>query len=458
VLPVLLALAAVAGCGRLESDQPPNVIVVVVDALRADHLSHYGYGRDTAHGLDAFAAHATRFTDCQAPTSWTNPAVASLFTGLHTARHRANAFGAVLPAELRTLAEMLRAGGWRTAAVSFNPGIRTELGFDQGFDEFDQFLGKSTAYPDISEMVTRVEGWLDRRPQGPFLLYLHPMNVHGPYRVPEEYQEVLLGRAPSPEFRYYADYMRAILRRGELEVRKQVPASYLQSLVDKYDTAIRHTSDQLARLFELLEDRDLYDHSLIVVTADHGEELFDHGGFSHGYTLHHEVLHVPLYVKLPGQSEGRVVEEAVTLMDVTPTVLDLLGIDVELEFDGRSLAPLLTVEGESSLPPAKPMVYQVVRPGRCRARAIAGERFKLIEIAGNYEGLRDAVRLYDRTTDPGETEDVAAGRPEVVTRLHNNLHGRLTQLARRAVVKEPEIRLDALDQERLRELGYVDEE
>jgi arylsulfatase A-like enzyme len=451
----VLAVAALVGCASPQPPPPPNVVLIVVDALRADHLSHYGYHRDTAPGLEAFSSQATRFEDCHAPSSWTNPSVASLFTGLHPARHRAHELGAVLAPELDTLAEILTSAGWHTAGISFNPGIRSELSYDQGFDSFDEHLGASTDYPDISEMLSRVREWLDHRPDQPFFLYLHPMNVHGPYRVPEDQREVLLGRDPGREFRYYGEPMRGILRRGELQLREQVSPSYLESLVDSYDTAIRYSTDQLGILLEMLSDAGVYDESLIIITADHGEELFDHGGFSHGYTLHREVLHVPLYLKLPHQSEGRVAQEAVGLMDLLPTIVDLAGIDVEAVTDGRSLLPLITAGSGGEPFAVEPRVYQTARRQRCVARAIADERFKLIEIDRNYEGLRDAVLLYDQINDPGEFTDFSSERSEVVVRLRRRLRRQLGELARLAVA-EPDIRLEDLDQERLRALGYLE--
>jgi arylsulfatase A-like enzyme len=434
---------------------PPNVILIVVDALRADHLAHYGYPRPTSAGLDAFAAQATRFSDCQAPAPWTNPSVASLFTGLHPERHRNNPFGAALSPDLDTLAETVRAAGWRTAAISFNPGIRSELAYDQGFDEFDEFLGRSADYPDTEEMVARVGAWLERRPEGPFFLYLQPMNVHGPYRVPKEHQGVLLGRPPSREFRYYQGYMHDILRNGKVELRPQVPKSYVESLVDKYDTAVRYTTDQLDLLFTMLDRADLFRDALIIVTADHGEELFDHGGFSHGYTLHREVLHVPLYIKLPGQTEGGVEGSAATLMDIMPTILDVLDIPVDRDFDGRSLLPLLEGRAEPGSSVGKPRLYQVAWRGRCKGRAIADDGLKLIEIESNYEGLQDVVRLYDEQADPGETADLSSERTEAVDRLRAELARLFKEAAARAVAP-PENRLNQLDEDRLKALGYIE--
>jgi arylsulfatase A-like enzyme len=228
----------------------------------------------------------------------------------------------------------------------------------------------------------------------------------------------------------------------------------LTSLVDTYDTAVRYTTDQLEVVFGLLETAGVYDESLIIVTADHGEELFDHGGFSHGYSLHQEVLHVPLYVKLPFQIEGRRVEEPATLMDLLPTILALTGAGAAGEVDGRLLESLVE-ETADATGDAPFRLYQTARPNRCVARAIEGERYKLIEIASNYEGSTDALRLYDLDGDPLELENLAAVRPELTRELRGDLMRRFEALDRRAF-EQPANRMEDLDQERLRALGYLE--
>jgi hypothetical protein len=202
-------LAVALGCARPAPPvppppPPPNIIMVVIDTpARRPTESVRLWSRDLACA-GRLRGEGDDVPGLRRAAGWTNPSVASLFTGLHTARHRTNAFGAVLGEEHTTLAEVLRDGGWSTAAISFNPGVRSELNYDQGFEHFDEFLGKSSKYPHMEEMIDRAIEWIDDRPPGPFFLYLQPMNVHGPYRVPPEARTALLGRPPSNEFKYYA--------------------------------------------------------------------------------------------------------------------------------------------------------------------------------------------------------------------------------------------------------------
>ena len=455
---VLLGLVAAAtplsGCAP---EGPPNIVLVVIDTLRADHLSHYGYDRPTARGLDDFAATASLFTDCTSPAPWTVPSVASIMTGLHPARHRLHRLGFALPEDLVTVAEVLRDGGWQTAAISFNPAVRPDFGFDQGFDLFEDHRGKFGAYPDVAKMVRLVDAWLSERPSQPFFLYLQPMNVHGPYKVPEEARSVLLGHPPGRQFRYFREPMRSIMRKGRIDLREQVDPAYVESLVDQYDTAVRYTTDQVARIFALLSSKGLFDNTLIIITADHGEELFDHGGFNHGTSMHSELLHVPLYVKMPGQRKASHISSPVSLLDLFPTILDAAGLRPLPEGDGRSLLPVLDDPFSAAGIDRRSRVYQCAWRNHFVGSAISSERFKLVKIDSNYERISRGWRLYNLESDPGETTDLSEVRSEVLERLREKMDRAISQYEEPAG-PTPEDRRVLLgrDRDRLRALGYVE--
>jgi len=442
------------GCS---SNRPPNIVLIVIDTLRADHLSHYGYHRATAQSLDEFAETASLFTDCTSPAPWTVPSVASIMTGLHPVHHRLERLGFALPEELSTVAEALREGGWNTAAISFNPAVRTDFGFAQGFDLFEDHRGKFGAYPDIAKMVRRVDKWLDDNPPQPFFLYLQPMNVHGPYKVPARKRSVLLGRPPGRQFRYFREPMRSIMRKGRLDLRDEVDAAYLESLVDTYDTAVRYTTDQVARILARLSQRELFDDTLIIITADHGEELFDHGGFNHGTSMHGELLHVPLYVKMPGQREGSRVSAPVSLLDIVPTVFDAAGLSSLHHMDGTSLVPLLEQPRATASFGRRPRVYQSAWRNHFVGSAITAGHFKLIRIDSNYERVANAWRLYDLDSDPSEHIDLSEIHGEVLSSLQDELESAISRYEKHAGPM-PEDRRGLLDKDldRLRALGYVE--
>jgi arylsulfatase A-like enzyme len=450
---------------------PAGIVLVVIDTLRADHLDHYGYERATAAGLSRLHDQSTRFTHAYATAPWTAPSVASLLTGLSTARHATNAHGARLPEGAETLAEVLQARGWDTRAISFNVEVSRRTGFDQGFDDFDDQLGSVYAFPDAEEMVSRLEPWLAERDRRgaeavPVFLYLQPMNAHGPYRVPNEHRGDLLGRAPELLFRYVQMSSVTTMTKHLAEMRQRVTPELLANLTDQYDTAIHYTSNQIGAVFELLDRHGLYDDTLIVVTSDHGEELFEHGGFSHGYSLHGEVLHVPLYVKLPGQTVARTVDTRVALTDIAPTLLAEASPETTASatspraavgLDGRSFSELLRGPPPGTDEAAdRVLLHETSWKRRCVARSIVLGDYKLIVTETDYEDDRARVELFDVSRDPGERADLSAQEPERVAQLKEELESRFRALESRALPTSRNV-LDQLDQDRLRALGYADD-
>ncbi len=448
-----------AGGARAYREDGPDVVFVVLDTLRADALLQYGAERLTSPGLSGLARSATRFDAAYAPAPWTVPSTATILTGQHPLRHGMRHPGDVMPAALDTLAERLRAAGWRTAAFSHNISIAPKNGFHQGFETFTTFDGGVLGYPHVSEMTAQVRTWLDEHGEGPSFLYLQPMNCHGPYKVPASRRQDLFGRLPARGFAYYRGPMRDLLVKGDPHARARVDDAYLQSLTEHYENAVRYATDEVGALFDDLEARGRFDDALVVLTADHGEELFDHGGFSHGYTLHEEVLRVPLWVKLPGQRLASVVPDRVSLADLVPTVLDVVGVPVaraageggvaETVLDGRSLTPLL--RGEAL--PAVPLLFDVDWRRRIVGRAVLDGPWKLIAIRQNYEGLRDVARLYDVSADPSERTDLAETEPARVAELRATLDRLSTAIVEGSA---PENVLSEMDAAQLEALGYLE--
>ncbi len=450
---LLLAGLLSLACGGERPPTPPNVIVIVVDTLRADHLSHYGYTRETSPGLAEFAARATRFTRAYSTSSWTQPSIASLFTGLLPASHNVVVRGAVVSAELETVAERLAQSGWQTAAFSGNMLVGKLTGYDQGFGHFIAHEGNTLAYPDLSQIHATAERWLDDRADSPepFFLYLQPMNCHGPYNVPAERQTDLLGYEPSREFEYRGEIMQSVVTGADLSAREQVTPELLQSLTDQYDTAIRYSLDTVGQLLQSLHSRELYDDSLIILTSDHGEELFDRGGFSHGYSLYEEVVRVPLWVKLPGQTRSVVVEHPVSLVDIYPTILDVLSLEIPAELHGISLLPLLDSDPATTPSSFRPILFETRWRDRAVAAAIRMGPYKMIDLRSNYEGRGNLQMLFDLENDPDELEDIAALHPEIVEPMVIELLRVLT-----AGENPNEVETVDLDPKALEALGYLD--
>jgi choline-sulfatase len=476
---VTLALAVSAACGRV-SEPPQALVLVVVDALRADRLGCYGYRlRPTSPRLDAFAAGATRFSHAISSTPWTLPSMATLFTGLYPSVHGASSASdigrwltdrrgfqpvATLDASRITLAEALREHGFATAGFVHGSYPAPEFGTAQGFDVYE-----ANRHPGIRLNVEALLAWLDRTRPGRFFVYLHTAEVHAPYT------------SPAPDARWSADsrdpHAREVARvlaeervrygtfdfdpayagwlDGSRESLRDVRNGRVPSERDRehlgalYDRGIAYTDYWIGRLIDELAARQLLDRTVVIVTSDHGEELFDHGGIEHSRTYHEEMMRVPLVVRVPGLAQGRVIDAQVGLVDVTPTVLDLLGIPAGWPMQGRSLRPLL--ESRDS-PKERPVFGEASQDAG--AKAVRTSRWKYVR------GSRGEERLYDLVNDPAEREDACARAAVVCAELRRRLadwDDDMAEASRRAgpppqrpVVVSPETR------DRLRAMGYAD--
>jgi arylsulfatase len=305
----------------------PSVVLITLDTLRRDHLSLYGYDRPTSPFLDELAAESIVFERAISTSSWTKPSAVSLLTGLLPSEHGVHGKHRKAAAELVFLAEVLREHGFETAAFSANPFVSPVYGLDQGFSTFE-FLGGRSAedYADIRELITRARFWLNEQGDAAIFLYLHLMNVHGPYRAPPEYRQRFL-QEPYTIFRFRSELWSDIARRHKVERRSEVTDAHLRDLIARYDGAIAYTDDTLRHFVDDLRTRGILDRTILVITSDHGEEMFEHGSFGHWQTLHAEQLQVPLLIRLPGGRSGGIrISEPASLLDVATTLLDLTGV------------------------------------------------------------------------------------------------------------------------------------
>lgn len=419
----------------------PPILVYLIDTLRADHLGCYGYDRPTSPRIDRFAAGAVRFAGAIAQSSWTRSSVASLLTGLDPRRHGTVGRTDALPDGVDTLAERLARLGYETAAWSTNGNVSRVFGFAQGFDLFRSLPEQRTfELHQLSDGLNEAAfPWLAARGRAPWFLYLHATDPHGPYTPREPFRgRFAAGVDPALGA---IETLRALPGEGDSE-----PAGLAEALVRLYDAEIAFNDHQFGRLLDRLEALGLYDDALIVLTADHGEEFRDHGGWQHGRTLYQEQLAVPLLVKLPGgRAAGTVVDTRVEHVDLVPTILDLLGEPLPDGLDGRSLAPALAAPGR--LDPS-PVAAHLDLDGR-RLEAVIDGDLKLIRRLSEGPAGR---RLFDLAADPGERHDLARARRVTAGLLDSLLMARRPQAAFAATEAAPDDELA----ERLRALGYLD--
>jgi len=387
---VVLVGASLALHLRRQPDVPPHVLVYLIDTLRADHLGCYGYERDTSPRLDALAEEGVLFRRAQAQSSWTKPSVASLFTGLLPTRHGAVDRAHSLPEDVTTLAELLAARGYTTAAFLSNPNVLPVFGFGQGFDHVVDIESEARSAT-AADVHAALLAFLEDPPAGPLFLYVHTRDPHDPYDAPAPFGESFLPADP------------ATRSPAELEV-------------DRYDGEIAYADHELGKLVDRLHADGLFDASLFVLLSDHGEEFGEHGGTLHGRTLFEEQLHVPLLLRFPGgRFGGRAPEDPVRVVDLLPTIAELVGAEPPAGIDGRSFLALATGSG----PAPDPVLFAELSHDGNVVRSLTDGRYKLIE--RRLPRASGGTALYDLAGDPGETVDLARADPERTAELSERL-------------------------------------
>jgi arylsulfatase A-like enzyme len=399
------ALVAAAEAPRLPAapQQPPNVVIYMIDTLRSDRVGVYGHPEPTTPRIDAFARDATLFRRAIAQAPWTRPAVASVFTGLNPQRHGVRGRDSRLPATVPVLAELMRTHGYRTVAVVTNGNVSEGFGFDRGFDEFHYLQhGEPAELHVLSDRVNEVAfEWLEQQPRSqPFLLYLHTTDPHTPYAPRQPYRQRF-----APDVSDGAvgtlEHLRAVTKRQPPD-----PAEARQ-LSALYDAEVAFNDAQFGALLDRLHELDLYDASLIVLLSDHGEAFLEHGTWQHGTTLYTEEIEVPLLIKLPdGRGRGRQVAETVRQIDVLPTLLDFVGATPPPDLDGRSL--LAAIDGSASTAPVA--AFSHLGRGRGEWRGVVYGEHKLIHTR-LYDGRDQRWWLFDLHADPRERSSVVWEQP-----------------------------------------------
>jgi len=445
LLPVLLLPACQPAQPPARSAARPNVIVYLVDTLRADRLGCYGGPRPISPRLDAFSRESVLFENATAASAWTRPSVVSLLTGLNPLRHGVHERLDRLPAEIATLPGILHADGYQTAAFVSSAVITAQFGFDRGFDVFRQEVKEAieATRPTSAWVNEQAFSWLARRDRDrPFFLYLHSLDPHMPYSPPEPYRKRFAPQA-DPAAGSVAHVV--ALRDGQLH-----PAPHeADDLLALYDTEIAANDEAFGRLLDQLRSVGLWDSTVIVFVSDHGEEFLDHGGWEHGASLYQELLHVPLIVKdARGRGAGRRIAETVRQVDVLPTVLDLLGKAAPQGIDGQSLLPLLSGSPQRSRSPAA--FASLDLDGRRLDSVILG-RWKLVRTI-SHDRLPVGEELYDVAADPLERTNRATTNRDPAALLAGLLQ-RAERDGGRATAPG-QVPLDSELEKELRALGY----
>ncbi len=433
------------GCDRPAPapPKPQGILLLVLDCLRADHLGAPAARFAATPRLDELAPESVAFRRAWSPASWTRPSLPSLLTGLYPSEHglvdefesKVEKLEArVLPAEAETVAELLRTAGYRTALIGDQVQLSRQFALDQGFDEF---RNRTASAANSRRAFLR---WLGAEPNQPFFAYLHFLELHWPYCPRGTFG--VFDRDPGS--RSFCSDWRALgerLTSGE----ERLSERDLVALRARYAEQLLELDFELGKLFAELRQRGAWDETLIVVTADHGEELADHGGFRHGHSLYEELLHVPFVWKLPkswGARGGAQLDDLVEIRSFAPTVLAAAGVAIPERISAPSLLPQLLALRRRS----RPTEFVVAESNGLFA--VRNERFKLI-----VHRERGERQLFDLVADPGESRNLAASEPEQLAAMEAMLRRWRAALRPLPVVAATDVGGETAEE--LRALGYL---
>jgi arylsulfatase A-like enzyme len=482
----------------------PNIILISIDTLRANHMGCYGYWRDTSPHLDALAKENILFERTYAPSSLTAPSHVSLFTSLYPLSHRilGNSEVDSFSSDAAALAELLKSQGYRTGGFSGGGQVSEVQGFRRGFDTWSEKRNIVPHMPFVKE-------WLSKKSEEKFFLFFHFYDVHGPYPYRKNFAELYRDVGYIDELKDRADriwekkkslpipydqlttqnkidlgILKKIqgLRRTHMEVqgdqlrrdedwlltlweRSQDYERQLQMVVDSYDAGIKYTDFHLNRFFRFLKEEGLWDSTLLIVTSDHGEEFMEHKILGHGKNLYESLAHVPLIVKMPasfgGNTDGsnaRRVTGLTELVDIMPTVLDLLKIRLKDQMQGESLLPLIKGKRTSG---KKRVFASLHGEGFEEKRTVRSERWRYMIF---HRDFSEKDEFFDVREDPLEQrnligekiEDMQILKSELLKHMRDctNLYNSKYSKNRKSINDYPE----ALREKRLkvlRTLGYI---
>jgi len=466
-----------------EGETRPNVIMILVDALRADRLGAYGHRGGLTPTMDAMAASGVTFDYCVAAAPWTLPSVATLMTSYQAGVHKATsyrvvedmesgkrAYQSVLSDQFDTLAEVLQANGYQTVGFCAAKFLRTQYGFAQGFDHYDTSFAANTVRGEVVNAA--LFKWLDeqRDASKPLFLYLHYMDVHGPYDAAPQFMDPLMEQVEqnpdkrlleAREFRAINAYLRKPPRETSDPGRFERLKGYREYWVARYEAGVREMDFYLTELLRGLHERGLWKPAYVILLADHGEALCEHGLWDHGYSQYQTDLRVPLVLRWPQVlPAGRRVRRLASLIDLMPTLLEQLRLPAGESLQGKSL-----VDHISGTLPNEPLArFAEATKAGPRQYALFADNLKLIatelpprQLPGGTTSEATVRRqLYNLATDPGEQFDLARQSPQelaMLTKLfthivQTNMATKPGLVVRREVVDTSTIR-------QLESLGYV---
>jgi len=466
-------------------DQRLNVIIISIDTLRKDHLSCYGYEGCKTPNIDEFAGKCVVFENCIAPAPYTAPSMASILTGNYPTVHNCRYIPKTpINQDIKTISEILRVHGYHTEFYTANQAVDSARGFNRGFDYYESwsFSGDIVYYlpQRVFSVVeraliffgakSRVENfdkteWLSEKiaPRlvkldryAPFFLWFHFFDPHGPYFPPQEFIPANKDeRVRLDSIKYELNKKRYDNCRGEKE-----------ELIKLYDGDIQYVDHTLGELLRIIEEEGFFENTIVILTADHGEEFWEHNAFGHGHCLYPEVIRIPLMIYLPpslGCVSGRIYDY-VSLVDIAPTILDCMGLPESDGMGGRSILKLMESCGSDTYDNeggggSDCAVFSEFIQSRFVVEGLDGEKKGIYKDDYHliYTIASGEKELYELKSDPGEFLDISEEDEDTTERLYSELmewYETNLQIVEK-LAPQREIEMDEEEREMMRGLGYI---
>jgi arylsulfatase A-like enzyme len=440
-----------------------NIVLITIDALRADHLSCYGYNRNTSPNIDRIAEKGIIFKNATATSSWTAPSMASLFTSVYPINHGVvHGMGykkdetiytqEVFSDELTTLAELLKEHGYTTIGVASNLHLSEKFGFARGFDSFGclPFVPADS----VNRIICRLESEIKNFDK--YFLWIHYIDPHYPYSPRKPWINHYLPEESTLQISNLSDLspmdlmiFNNKLKKDNRELSKQTITMLKKNLLARYDSEINYVDSYIGELIQIF-DQD--DNTIIIITSDHGEEFFEYDYVGHGNNLHHETTHIPLIIKLPSSYKKGIVEKNISLVDVMPTILHTLNITAPDQTLGQSFW-----ENKEPLFWLKKMLLRKESSEYKFAELDNWYTFKSIitpEWKYIYDYKDNTEQLYNIKSDPMELNNLADKKAKQCNKLREQLFKWVSDSKKYPTIKQAR-KLSPEEKEKLKELGYI---
>jgi len=459
-----------------QGTKKPNVLIIVLDAVRPDHLSCYGYHRKTSPTIDKLASQGAVFSNAFAQSGQTFQSVPSILTSLYPSTHNMNSFYSALPSGSQSIFSIAKENGFTTSIFSGQATLTAQYGWDrengvdvnssprirQGLSILSYYFvnlhlaerllakvpfvrRKPTRREDDEGVVVKFINFLDEIKDQPFISYIHFLGAHAPYSPQGKYKGFF--NEPSPDEIDVNDLDRGFY---PFLAGSRVSDGQLKNIIARYDEEILSADqERLAKIIGHLEQKGLLENTLVIITADHGEEFYEHKQWVHSSTLFRTLIRVPLIVKWPdfsGRYESKSIDEIVELVDIVPTILGLWGVPQPPSLEGESLIPLM--QGTEWTP--KFAFSEIELKGKS-CRSLVQDGYHVIEAKF---GSKESLMLFDLRTDPDELKNIAGEKSALADEMLAKMKD-IQRISQKKSVVTKKIKLDKDTEERLRSLGYI---